>query len=166
VGNPRLVRGRRGSCRWLWSGIEFRVRAGVNDSVWDGDGHGLGFGGVGDSSLIVGVDGGEGAEEQAVDVRKNGGAARGDVVLGEKLVQIAQGVVDALGGLEALGIPDERRVDVGGFSLLLGSEMVGTQAGALVRGEETALATGGSVKLAASGKCRGVIGLWFHFGSP
>jgi hypothetical protein len=161
-----LVWGCTRSFGWLWSGIEFRVRAGVNDLVWDGDGHGLGFGGVGDSSLIVGVDGGEGAEEQAVDVRKNGGAARGDVVLGEKLVQIAQGVVDALGGLEALGIPDERRVDVGGFSLLLGSEMVGTQAGALVRGEETALATRGSVKLAASGKCRGVIGLWFHFGSP
>src|SRR5260370_41575728 len=119
---------------WLWRGIEIRVRAGVNQLVWDRDGHGLGFGGVGDSSLIVGVDGGEGAEEQAVDVSQNGGAARGYVVLGQELVEVAEGVVDALGGLEALGIPDERRVDVGGFSLLLGSEMVGTQAGGVGRG--------------------------------
>ncbi len=44
------------------------------------------------------------------------------MVLGQELVEVAEGVVDALGGLEALGIPDERRVDVGGFSLLLGSE--------------------------------------------
>jgi hypothetical protein len=142
-----LVWGCTRSFGWLWSGMEFRVRAGVNDLVWDGDGHGLGFGGVGDSSLIVRVDGGEGAEEQAVDISQNGGAARGYVVLGQELVEVAEGVVDALGGLEALGIPDERRVDVGGFSLLLGSEMVGTQAGALVRGEETALATRGSSNL-------------------
>ncbi len=41
-----LVWGCTRSFGWLWSGMEFRVRAGVNDLVWDGDGHGLGFGGV------------------------------------------------------------------------------------------------------------------------
>src|SRR5437899_3044965 len=65
------------------------------------------FGGVGDSGGVVGVDLGKGAEEQAIDVGENGGAARGDVVHGEKLVQIAHAVVDSLGGLEALGIAYE-----------------------------------------------------------
>src|SRR5258708_27609789 len=133
-----LVWGCTRSFGWIWSGIEIRVRAGVNNLVWDRDGHGLGFGGVGDSSLIVGVDGGEGAKEQAVDVSQNGGAARGYGILGQELVEVAEGVVDALGGLEALGIPDERRVDVGGFSLFVGSEIVGTQAGAPVPGGEKA----------------------------
>jgi hypothetical protein len=72
------------------------------------------FCGVADSGSIVGVDGGKGAEEQAVDVSKNGSAARGDVVLGEKLVEVAQGVVDAMGSLEPLRVPDERSIDVGG----------------------------------------------------
>src|SRR5260370_42460217 len=124
---------------WLWRGIEIRVRAGVNQLVWDRDGHGLGFGGVGDSSLIVGVDGGEGAEEQAVDVSQNGGAARGYVVLGQELVEVAEGVVDALGGLEVLGIRGERRLDVGGFSPLLGNGLVVTQPGSLGRCAVTAL---------------------------
>jgi hypothetical protein len=51
----------------------------------------------------------ERAEEPAIDVSEDGGAARGNVVFREKLVKVAEGVVDALGGLEALGIADEMR---------------------------------------------------------
>ena len=76
------------------------------------EGLGDGFGGIGYSSRVVGIDLWQGAEEQAVDVRHDGGAARGNVVFGEKLVKVAEGVVDALGGLEAMGIADERCVDV------------------------------------------------------
>src|SRR5260370_8085447 len=94
---------------WLWSGIEIRVRAGVNNLVWDRDGHGLGFGGVGDSSLIVGVDGGEGAEEQAVDVSQNGGAAGGFVVLGPGPFKGAGGGVDSFARFVARGIPCVKR---------------------------------------------------------
>ena len=64
--------------------------------VRDGHIYGSRLGGIYDSSLNVGVDLWQRAEEQAVDVGENGGAARGDVVLGEKLVQVAEGVVDAL----------------------------------------------------------------------
>jgi hypothetical protein len=38
-----LVWGCTRSFGWLWSEIEFRVRAGVNDLVWDGEVKGLGL---------------------------------------------------------------------------------------------------------------------------
>jgi hypothetical protein len=44
---------------------------------------------------------------EAVDVGENGGAARGDVVVGEEYVEIAKRVVDALGGLEALVVGEK-----------------------------------------------------------
>ena len=105
-------------------------------------------------------------EEQAIDVCQNGGAARGNVVFSEKLVEVAERVVDALCGLEALGIADERCVDVARIFLFFDGEVMRTQKGVLVGGEETALAARRRVKLAASGKCGGVSGLQFHFGSP
>ncbi len=64
------------------------------------------FGWEFDAGGIVGVDLRQSAQEQAVDVSQDGGAARGDVVLGEKLVKVVEGIVDALSGLEALGIAD------------------------------------------------------------
>ena len=125
----------------------FVVFVGVSVFVCDRDVYG--FGGVDDSILIVGVNGGEGAEEQAVDIRQDGGAARRDAVLSQKLVQVAESVVDALGGLEALGIPNERSVDIGGLFLFFQGEMVGTDTGVRVRDEATALTPVGVVMAAA-----------------
>jgi hypothetical protein len=51
------------------------------------------------------------------------------LALGEKLVKIAEGVVDALGGLEALGIADEGCLDVARIFLFLNSEVIRTQMG-------------------------------------
>ena len=75
-------------------------------------------------------------------------------------------VVDALCDLEALGVADERCVDVARIFLFFDGEVMRTQKGVLVGGEETALAARRRVKLAASGKCGGASGLQFHFGSP
>jgi len=44
----------------------------------------------------------EGAELEAGDVGEHGGAARGDLVLGEEGVELAEGVVDAAGGVEGI----------------------------------------------------------------
>ena len=81
------------------------------------------------------------------------------MALGEKLVKIAEGVVDALGGLEALGIADEGCLDVARIFLFLNSEVIRTQMGVLVGGGETALATRRSEEQPASGKCGGIRGL-------
>jgi hypothetical protein len=50
--------------------------------------------------------------KQAADVREGPGAASGDAVLGDKPVQAAQGKIDALSGLEVLGIAEEDVGDV------------------------------------------------------
>jgi hypothetical protein len=54
--------------------------------------------------LVVVIDGGEGAEEQAADVGEHGGAAGRDASFGEEIVESAEGVVDALGPLEIEGL--------------------------------------------------------------
>ena len=111
------MRGRRGSRGWLWSDIEFRVRAGVNDLLWDMDGYGLGFGGVDDSGGPIGVDLGQCAQEQAVDIGQDGGTAGRDAVLGQEFIKVLEGMVDALGGLEALEVADELEAVIGGLFL-------------------------------------------------
>ncbi len=60
--------------------------AGVLDLGRDIDGRG--FGGVDDSGSLVGINLREGAEEQAADVGKNGGATRGNTVLGQERVEV------------------------------------------------------------------------------
>jgi hypothetical protein len=109
------VRGRSGSCGWLWSGIEFRVRGGVNDNVRDGEGYGPWFGGVADAGGVISIDLGQGAEKQATDEGENGGAAGRDAVLGQEFVEVLQGMVDALGGLETFEISYELEVVIGGL---------------------------------------------------
>jgi len=44
------------------------------------------------------LDGRERAEKELTDVGENGGAARGDAVLGEEQVEFAEGMMDAGGG--------------------------------------------------------------------
>ena len=51
----------------------------------------------------VGIDGRERAEKQAADVGESAGAARRDAPLGAESVEGAEGMVDALGVLEAAG---------------------------------------------------------------
>lgn len=108
------------------TGVEARTFAGIVDR--EGDIYRLRLGGVGDSSGVVGVDLRKCAQKQAADVGENGSAARRDAVLGQELVEVAEGIVDSLGGLEALGIPDERNVEIFTFHLLLLGMVFGTEA--------------------------------------
>jgi hypothetical protein len=65
------------------------------------------FGWVLDALETVGVDCGKGAKKKAVDVSENGGTASGDTILRDEVIEIAEGEVDALGGLEVLRILEE-----------------------------------------------------------
>jgi len=53
------------------------------------------------------LDGGEGAEEKIGSVGHDGGAARGDLVMGLKLIELAEGMVDVGGGAKFLDVTDE-----------------------------------------------------------
>jgi len=103
-----------------------------------------------DAGVAVVIDGGESAEEEIADVGEDGSAAGRDVAGGEELVEVAEGVVDALGGLEALPLEEERFGEVG--ELILLEEMLRAEAGARVLGERTALAAGGGAIGTASGE--------------
>jgi hypothetical protein len=48
-------------------------------------------------------------------VRENGGTARRDAVPGQELVEVHEGIVDALCGLEVLEIEAEEVEVIGGF---------------------------------------------------
>src|SRR5260370_16544119 len=88
-------------------GIEIEVigGAGVRGGLWFCYGQILGW--ELDSGGIVGIDLRQRAKEQAVDVSQNSGAARGDAVLSQELIEAVEGMVDALGGLEVMVIPCE-----------------------------------------------------------
>ena len=58
---------------------------------------------------------------------KNGGATRGDAILGQERVEVVEGTVDALGGLEALEIIAEVGEVIGGFLFELFGAMLGTE---------------------------------------
>jgi hypothetical protein len=95
-----------------------------------------------DAGGLVGVNGGKGAEEEAVNVGKNGFAAGGDVVGSQELVEISESGIDALGGLELLVIGEERSLEIEnvGFPKLLGvgetKEVVWASTGSLQRRPE------------------------------
>jgi len=88
---------------------------------------------------VVVVDGGEGAEEEAVDESEDSGAARGDAVGGKEAVDIGEGEVDALGGLKILG-PDKKIVgEVAGFLLFQNGAVMATESRLRIGREPTAL---------------------------
>lgn len=121
----------------------------------------FGRGGVGYTGFVVGVDGGEGAELKAVDVGEDGSAARRDVVGGEKFVEIAERVVDALGSLKALMVGEKRgpKIEAVGFVEFLG---VGKAKRSARGGDgELATAAGGSAVVATS-QVTDFIGLRFR----
>jgi|SRR5271165_6623245 len=117
-----------------------------------------------DTSGDIVVDGREGAEEEAADVGEGGSAAGGDAVAGEQIVEMIQGMVDLLRGLEAVGALHERDEKVGVFfkSPFLG-EVMGAEAGMRVRSEETALAAAGGKEMRATSVwCDGFYGQVRH----
>jgi hypothetical protein len=142
--------------------VFFNVFAGAGVLDLGGDVDGLGFGGVDDSGGLVGVNLREGAEEQAADVGKNGGATRGNTVLGQKRVQVVEGMVDALRGLEVLAIAAEIGVVIGGFLFALFNEVLGTENRARIGDVETAPAAAGRAMGATNGKSNALSSLRFH----
>src|SRR5882762_7899401 len=106
-----------------------------------------GFAGVG---IEVGVDCGQGAQEEAADVGEGGGAAGRDASLSEEGVEGAERIVDAGGVLEAAGSGGEWGQEVFGFVGLRG-RVAWAERGIRVDDRQTALTTGGRAVLAASG---------------
>jgi hypothetical protein len=153
--------------------LRFFVSAGIRDQIEDGifvffdvvagagvldlggDVDGRGFGGVDDSGSLVSINLREGAEEQAADVRKNGGATRGDAVLGQERVEVVEGMVDALSGLEVLAVMAESGVVIGGFLFPLLGEVLGTESRTRVGDGEAASAATGRAMGATKGKSNG-----------
>ena len=81
----------------------------------------IGSSGVGDASVLVGIDGGKGAELEAVDVGKDGGAAR-RCSCWRGGYRGYGGIVDSLGGLEGVAIGQKGSLEIEsiGFVELLG----------------------------------------------
>jgi len=103
------------------------------------------------------LDDGEGAELEAGDVGEDGGATRGDFVLGEEDVESGEGSIDAGGGVEVagIGLAEDGVAAVAVVALLLGEIMRGTEARARVLARMDAAAARGREALAAGG-----FGLW------
>src|SRR5216683_1314569 len=115
--------------------------------------HGFTFGVEAGAACVrgeIGVDCRQGAEEQVADIGEDGGAARGDTALGQERVEGSEGIVDALGVLEAAGFLGEERQEVlgvAGFRSRVSSAEGTTRVG----NHGAALATGGSAMLASLG---------------
>ena len=109
--------------------------------------------------LVVVIDGGEGAEEEAADVSKNGGAAGRDASFGEEIVESAEGVVDALRPLEIESVAGEHFAEVNGPFC---RSVVRAESGGRVAGEGAALPSGGGAMLTTGGAGDWVGGLSVH----
>jgi hypothetical protein len=133
------------------------VVAGVLDLGRDVDGRG--FGGVDDSGGLVSINLREGAEEQAADVGKNGGATRRNAVLGQERVEVVEGMVDALSGLEVLAVMAEGGVVIGGFLFPLLGEVLGTENRTRIGDREAASEAARRAMGATKGKSNGVSSL-------
>ena len=117
-----------------------------------------------DAHGTIVVDSREGAQEQTADVGEGGGAASGDAIAGDQIVELVEREVDGLRALETIGALHEREEKVAVFvdGLFLG-EVVGAETGLGVRGEETALVSaGGKAMGAASFWCNGCNGYLRH----
>lgn len=98
--------------------------------------------------LGIGIDSGKGAEEETRDVSEDGSAAGRDFAGGEEGIEIGEGVVDALSGLEAAGIKREEAGEVSALVALVKREMT-VAIGAVAGGESEAAAAGGSAMVTA-----------------
>ena len=90
----------------------------------------------------------ESAEEEAAGKGHNGGAARGDLIAGLKLKELAEGMVDVSGGAEFLDVADQSGGEVGlvEFFLAFGG-VLEAEAGIRVRDGHTATASAGGALL-------------------
>jgi hypothetical protein len=98
--------------------------------------------------LVVVIDGGEGAEEEAADVGEDGGPARRDASFGKEIVESAEGVVDALKPLEIERITSEHLAKV---LLSSGCRLVRAEPGGRIVREGAALASGRGAMLTTGG---------------
>src|SRR6266566_5353452 len=98
-------------------------------------------------SVLLGVDGGEGAQEQIGGVGHDRSAARGDLVPGLEFIEFAEGVVDVGGGAEFLDVTDEGGGEVGLVEVLLAlSGVFVAEARVRIRdGHTTTTAAGGAM---------------------
>ena len=111
-------------------------------------------GGVGDAGGTIGVDRGEGAQEEAADERENGGAASVNAVGGKQFVEGGEGEVDALSGLKSLAVGQENLGEICGVSF--GGQVLGAKAGARIGGKQTTLAAfGGAIRTTEGKNCGG-----------
>jgi hypothetical protein len=143
-------------------GLAF-VFAGWAGEVEDDVGNGGIVGGLGVEFL---VDGGEGAELEAVDIGHDAGVARGDAAFDEEDEEAGEEVVDLRGGLEVGEKAGEGGGEVGGAvveAVLLEGGMAEAEAGAGVEDRETAAAAGAG-DVAAGGM--GGDGVWFSHIEP
>ena len=85
-----------------------------------------------DDAIVI--DRRQGAEEKAVDVSEDGGAARGDAVLRDEVEEIAKSEIDALGSPEILRVFEEKGLEVF-LAGLVGRGAV-ARAGGGVRGDD------------------------------
>jgi hypothetical protein len=94
------------------------------------------------------VDGGESAEQEIADVREDGGAARGNAILGEQAKEIGEGSVDLRGGVMVGELAKENSGEVALF-VVLGAKLgvLGAEAGGGVGDGVTATAVGAGVVL-------------------
>jgi hypothetical protein len=87
----------------------------------------------------------------------------GDPVLCQELVEIQEGIVDALCGLKELALCSQVLEMIGGQLLLLLGKMAWTETRAPVQSQGTALPTLGVTVATASGLHDGISSLRFHF---
>ena len=90
---------------------------------------------------------------------KNGGATRGDAVLGQERVEVVEGMVDALSGLEALKIVAEVGEVIRDFLFQLLGAVLGTENRTWIGDGEAAAAAAGRAMGATNGKSNGVSSL-------
>ena len=137
--------------------------AGVRVFVCDKNVYRCRFRAVGDTGGGVGVNLRQSAQKQAADIGEHGCAARGDAVLGQEFIEMLQGIVDALSGLEAFEISDQLREVIGGLLLNLFGAMLPTKAGVRVGNGKTATAACSGAVGATGGRNDGISSLRFHF---
>ncbi|HTQ62095.1 MAG TPA: hypothetical protein VMI32_17855 [Candidatus Solibacter sp.] len=116
------------------------------------------------ASAVVIINGGKGAEEEAVEIGEDRGAAGGDPIGGEKAIDVGEGEVDALRGLEILGSGEEIVGEIFGFLLFLQVQVMGAEPGMRIGRELTALTACGGAMGTTSCWAGGIKRLRFHGG--
>jgi hypothetical protein len=106
-------------------------------------------------------DGRKGTEEEVADIGEDGGAAGGDAVVGQIAVEVAEGFVDAGGGLEAVGLAGEDGGEAGVvLGLVVAEGVAEAEAGVRVGDGEAAVPAFGRAVVAVG--CGAEIRIFFR----